>query len=167
MDVATIDSFAQWLESTALASAINNHAWVWPLSETLHFVGLALLVGIVGLVDLRMLGLAKSVPFATLHELLPWAVWGFIINVITGLVFFIAVPSQYIHNIAFQYKLLFIALTGINVLVFYFTTFDEAEKLQAGDDAPFKAKVIAAVSLFLWVGVMYWGRMLPFIGDAF
>jgi len=167
MDIAIMDSLSKWLETTQLSLFINNHSWVWPACETLHFIGLILLVGIVGLIDLRMLGLARAVPFAPLHQLLPWAILGFVINLITGTLFFIGIPSQYVHNVAFWLKMLFILLTGINVLLFYLTTFDEAEHLGPGDDAPLKAKIIAAVSIGLWVGVIYWGRMLPFIGDAF
>jgi hypothetical protein len=64
--------------------------------------------------------------------------------------------------------MLFIALAGTNVLAFYFTgIFRTVEKLGPGEEAPGSAKVIAAVSLFLWIGVMYLGRMLPFLGDAF
>jgi hypothetical protein len=162
-----LDSISQWLETTQFSAYVNGHTWVWPLCETLHFIGLALLIGIVALIDLRMLGLGKSVPFAPLHSLLPWALVGFAINLITGVVFFVGIPSQYVHNVAFWVKMLFIMLTGINVLIFYFTAFGEAEQLGPGDDAPLKAKVIAVCSLVLWIGVMYWGRMLPFIGDAF
>jgi hypothetical protein len=137
------------------------------MCETLHFIGLALLVGIVSLIDLRMLGIVKRVPFGPLHKLLPWAVLGFVINIVTGVLFFVGIPSQYVNNSVFWYKMLFIVLAGINVLVFYVTAFKEAEQLGSGESAPLKIKAIAAISLFLWIGVMYWGRMLPFIGNAF
>jgi hypothetical protein len=59
-------------------------------------------------------------------------------------------------------------LAGINVLLFYVTgTSRTVEALGPGDDAPLSAKLIAAASLFFWVGVMFWGRMLPFIGNSF
>ena len=162
-----MDSFADWLKSTWLSSFVVDYFWVWPASETLHFIGLAILVGVVGAIDLRLLGVAKGLPLVSLHRLVPWGIVGFVINLITGFLFFAGSPYQYIHNPAFQLKMLFILLAGINVLVFYLTVFHEVEGLGAGDDAPLPAKVIAAISLFLWIGVMYWGRMLPFIGQAF
>jgi hypothetical protein len=79
---------------------VIHYPWVWPASETLHFIGLALLVGIVGTIDLRMLGMAKNMPFRPLHRLLPWAIAGFGINLITGILFFAGDPFQYIHNLA-------------------------------------------------------------------
>jgi uncharacterized membrane-anchored protein len=102
-----------------------------------------------------------------LHRLVRWGVFGFILNLITGALFFVAAPFQYIHNIAFQLKLIFMLLAGVNVLIFYVTVYRQAEALQPGEDAPAAAKWIAVTSLFLWFGVMFWGRMLPFIGQAF
>ena len=162
-----MESYVNWLRSTQLSSFVNGYSWVWPASETLHFIGLALLVGTISLLDLRMLGIGKSLPLAPLHRLVPWGVFGFVINILTGILFFVAAPEQYVNNIAFQFKVLFIALAGINVLIFYLAVFQKTEHLGGGEDAPLPAKVIAGVSLFLWAGVLYLGRMLPFIGNAF
>jgi hypothetical protein len=73
-----------------------------------------------------------------------------------------------VHNIAFGLKLLFIVLAGANVLLFYATGLHrKVDAVGPGEDVPMVAKVVGATSLFLWFGVMYWGRMLPFIGEAF
>ncbi len=162
-----MDSFANWLEATQLAWFINHTDWVWAICETLHFIGMALLIGCVGILDLRMLGVGKRLPVGPLHRLIPYGIAGFVLNVVTGAVFFIAIPHQYITNVAFIAKMALILIAGINVLVFYGTVYRSAEALGPGDDAPFKAKVAALVSITAWFGVMYFGRMLPFIGDAF
>jgi hypothetical protein len=164
-----IHGFSTWLHATKLSWAVAGGVpWIWPLCETLHFMGLALLVGIVGVFDLRILGMAKGLPVGPIQRLMPWAILGFAINLITGFLFFAGDPFQYIHNIAFAMKLLFIALAGVNVIVFYVTgLYRHVDGIGAGHDAPIAAKVVAAASLFLWIGVMYWGRMLPFIGNAF
>lgn len=154
-----------WLTSASLASFVNDRTWVWPASETLHFLGLGLLFGVVLFVNLRMLGMTKSVSFAALHRLLPWGILGFGINAITGMLFFLAAPGQYTQNAAFYWKVGLMLLAGINVL--YLTVFDEAWAVGPDDDAPLTAKMVAASAIFLWVGVIYCGRMLPFIGNAF
>jgi hypothetical protein len=156
-----------WLKGSVFAHFITNSPWVWPACETLHFMGMALLIGVVGAVDLRMLGFMKGVSFEPLHRLLPWGIAGFVINLLTGFLFFAGDPYQYKDNIAFLFKVLFIVLAGINVLVFYLVPFRQVENMGPGDDAPLSAKVIAATSIVLWMGVVYWGRMLPFIGNAF
>jgi hypothetical protein len=160
--------FAVWLASTRLSGFVTGHSWVWPACETLHFMGLALLIGNVGLLDLRLLGVAKQLPLVPLSRFVRWAVLGFVINLLTGIMFFAGNPFQYINNVAFGWKIAFIMLAGVNVLLFYVTgVFRKVEALRPGDDAPISAKIIAAASLFLWVGVMYMGRMLPYIGNSF
>jgi hypothetical protein len=161
-------AFSKWLKGTELSWAVTHYAWIWPACETLHFIGLALLVGVIGMVDLRMLGVGKNLPIGPLHRLIPWGVAGFVINTITGFLFFAGDPFQYIHNAAFQLKILFLALAGINVAVFYLAgIFRYAESAGPGEDAPLSAKLVSASSLLLWFGVMYMGRMLPFMGNAF
>ena len=152
----------RYARSTVIALAGD---WMWPACETLHFIGLSLLLGVVFLVDLRMLGLMKNVSFPALHRLLPWAILGFGINVLTGMLFFIGMPEQYIHNPAFQWKMAFVLIAGANAL--YFTMFDEAWVLAPGDDAPLRAKVAAVSAGFLWIAIMWCGNMLPFIGNSF
>jgi hypothetical protein len=164
-----VQLFGTWLHSTRLSWAVaGGYPWIWPTCETLHFMGLAMLVGVAGVLDLRMLGVAKGLPMAPLQRLIPFAVAGFLINLITGFLFFSGDPFQYIHNYAFWLKMLFIVLAGMNVLVFYCTGQSRCiNDVKAGESAPRTAKIVAAVSLFLWVGVMFWGRMLPFLGNAF
>jgi hypothetical protein len=144
---------------------VRGQPWMWPTCETLHFVGLSLLLGVVLLVDLRMLGIIKNVSFATLHRLLPWGILGFGLNLLTGMAFFVAAPEQYTTNKAFQYKILFVLIAGANAL--YFTSFDQAWDMQPGDDAPFTAKFAAMSAVVLWIAVMFCGSMLPFLGNAF
>jgi hypothetical protein len=157
-----------WLTATRLSMFVTDHAWVWPACETLHFVGLALVIGNVGLLDLRLLGIEKGMAFGPLNRFVRWAVAGFFINLATGIVFFVGNPAQYVSNVAFAYKLVFMGLAGVNVLVFYASGLARAvASLGPGDDAPLGAKVIAGTSLFLWIAVMYMGRMLPYIGNSF
>ena len=167
--MAWVESFSHALQSTRLSWAVaGGYPWIWPACETLHFIGMGLLVGIVGVLDLRMLGIGKRLVPGPFERLIPWAIGGFLINLVTGFLFFTGDPSQYIHNTVFWLKLLFILLAGINALLFYATGIARrVDVLGPGDDAPWSAKVIAATSLALWIGVIYWGRMLPFLGGAF
>jgi uncharacterized membrane protein len=143
---------------------VRDTPWTWIAAETLHFVGLSLLVGVILLIDLRVLGFMPQVSFAALDRLLPWAMLGFALNVFTGMLFFAAAYGQYTNNPAFFWKLIFVLLAGANTLYF---TFDRTWALEPGRDAPVLSKAAAAGAMFFWVGVMYWGSMLPFIGNAF
>ena len=148
-----------------VGSFVTDTRWMWPTCETLHFIGLSLLMGVAFLVDLRVLGVVKGVSFASLHRLLPWAALGFGVNVITGMLFFVGIPGQYIHNTTFYWKMALVMLAGLNAV--YFTLLEEPWRLGPKEDAPLTAKIAAASAMLLWVGVMYCGSMLPFLGNAF
>jgi len=164
-----ITAFAGWLHATALGWAISGGLpWLEPTFKTLHFIGLALLFGCVGAIDLRLLGVAKGLPIGPLQRLMPFAALGFAINAVTGIGFFAGSPFQYLQNIAFWMKMLCIFLAGLNALVFYVAGFGQiVTSIGPGEEAPLGAKAVAAASLLLWIGVMYWGRMLAFLGNAF
>lgn len=154
-----------FVKTTAIRSFVNDNTWVWPALEALHFIGLGLSFGVVLLLNLRLLGMMKPVAFADLHRMLPWGILGFGVNFITGMMFFIGVPGQYTTNLSFHWKMICLMLLGLNLI--YLTSLDEAWRVGAGEDAPSLAKVVAASTIFLWLGVVYFGRMLPYIGGAY
>ena len=159
----TLQAISDWLESTRLSDwFIEQGYWSWPMAESLHFMGLCLLIGSVGLVDLRMLGMAKGIPLKAIHRLIPFGVAGFLINVSTGTLFVFGDADQYIFNDAFRFKLLFMLVAGINVLFFYSTVFEQARALGPNADMPRKVKLMAAVSLLCWIGVITCGRLITF-----
>jgi uncharacterized membrane protein len=153
------------LAGSSVATWVLGNSWVWPASETLHFIGLALLFGVVLVVNLRMLGMMKNVSFVALH-LLPWGLLGFVINLVTGMLFFVSTPDQYTQNVAFYWKMILVLLAGVNLL--YLTVFDKASwSLEPGAEAPLLSKIVAGSAIALWLGVIYLGRMLPFLGNSF
>lgn len=162
-----MDAFVQWLQATALSQTIVGRTWIWPLAETIHFVGLALVIGIAGFFDLRLMGWFRGASVRAVRELMPFAMFGFVLNLTTGLIFFIGHPEQYVHNISWWLKVTFLGIAGVNALVFETTVGRRIGDLPPGTDTPRGAKIIGAVSLVAWFAVLYWGRMLPFIGDAY
>ena len=160
LNAATVPPFA-----SGLSMFVTSTKWMWPVCETLHFIGLSLLMGVVLLVDLRMMGWMKRIPFSVLHRLMPWAILGFAMNVLTGMLFFIGSPGQYFASTVFQWKMIFVLVAGANAI--YFTMFDEVWRLEPGADAPMMAKLAAGGAVVLWIAIMWCGNMLPFIGDSF
>jgi len=141
--------------------------WWWAFIMVLHFVGLALLIGTIGALDIRIMGFAKQLPIAPLHKFVPWAMAGLGINIVTGMLAFIGQPQNYIYNAAFWLKMLALLLLGLNAGAFYLTgIFDQVEHLGAGEDAPMSAKLIAASSLFLCFAVLTLGRYIQPTGDS-
>lgn len=163
----SMNHFVHWLQSTELSHAIKFYPWIWPACESLHFIGLAMLVGVAGFLDLRLLGAFPQVPVYAIHRMVKWAIVGFAINLVTGVIFLIGAPDQYATNVAWWLKVLFLVIAGLNALFFETTQGRRVMTLGAGEAAPMTFRVVGAVSLFSWLMVLYWGRMLPFIGTAF
>lgn len=143
-------------------AAFMHTQWAWPAAESLHFIGLSLLLGTIGVFDLRLLGLGRGIPIVRLHRLIRWGLLGFATNAGTGLLFLLTEPDQYVYNPSFHLKLLFIAAAGCNALLFYAAYYRRIAAPEAPADAPRGAKLIAALSLSFWIGVIIAGRLLTF-----
>lgn len=152
-------AIAQWASDIGIAGIMYSR-WGWPVAEIVHFSGLCLLFGAVGLFDLRMLGLARGLSLRALHRLVPFGVAGFVMSAASGLMFVVTAPDQYLYNPALQTKMALLLLAGINMLLFYATA---ARSVWAtADDAlpPLRARVFGAVSLLCWLGVITCGRVI-------
>jgi hypothetical protein len=163
----TLDAFVLWVQATPVSQWINGSTWIWPLCETLHFIGLSLVVGITGFFDLRLMGFFRRVSVSAARELMPLAMAGFAMNVVTGLVFLTGLPGQYASNPVWWYKVGFLMLAGLNALLYETRLSGRVLALEPGADTPPAVKLIGFVSLASWLAVLYWGRMLPFLGDAY
>ena len=166
MDPSSLHALQIWLVHTINVyspfDAIMHSRWGWPIAESLHFIGLCLLIGCVGTFDLRLLGVGRSAPIAAVHRLIPFGILGFVINISSGVMFLLTEPDQYIYNPSFHFKLLFLMIAGLNAGTFYLTSYRQVFGPDAGPDAPFHAKIIAAISLSAWMCVIVGGRLLTF-----
>jgi hypothetical protein len=164
--MSAIHAFQVWLVTSinevSPVQDVMRTAWGWPIAESCHFVGLCMLVGAIGTFDLRLLGIARRVPIAVVHRFVPFGILGFAINVTTGLLFLFTEPDQYIYNVSFHFKLMFLAIAGVNAGLFYVTSYRRVFADHALLDAPRRARVIAAVSLTAWLFVIICGRLITF-----
>jgi len=144
--------------------------WIVPLWKTLHYFAIALVVGVVGIVDLRILGLAKGLPLRPLQRLMPWAVAAFAVAGVSGYALLRINPVNSFGppvNVAFAAKVLFLLLIGLNDVLYFSTGLKrQVDGVGAGEAASTSAKIVAGVSLALWAGVIYWSRMLTFLAGA-
>ena len=165
----TIGAMVHALEPTPdkFTDAMVASKWWWAFMMSMHFIGLSLLIGVIGILDLRLIGFAKQLPVEPLHRLFPWALAGLGINVVTGMLAFMGMPEYYTYNAAFWFKILALMLAGLNVAMFYLTgIFERVKRLGAGEDAPFSAKVIAISSLVLWFAVVISGRYIQLFQET-
>lgn len=147
----------EWLATTAPAEWMRRSRWAYAAVNTLHVLGIALLVGAIATLDLRLLGWRRRLPLAPLLGLLqPVAIAGLGLAMLAGALLFLADPVDYAAMPLFRLKLALIALAVGNALL-----------LNAGSGlagaTPARRRLAGALSLTLWAGVLACGRMLAFV----
>lgn len=158
---ALILSVAQWLDAVGIGPWARGGALVYPIANTLHLLGLVMLVGGIGVVDLRVLGLWKRLPLEALSRALtPVAISGLILMVPTGVVLFAADGIALSGSDAFERKLVLIAIALANALAFR-AMFDRKLGDWAGI-APPAARMMAAASILLWLLIGTLGRWIAY-----
>ena len=157
---------SRWIEpilrGSPMGEYVRSSQWAWPVLESLHFFGMSLLIGTVGVFDLRLMGFARGIPYTALHRLIPIGISGFILNASTGLFFLSGTPDQYLYNRAFIVKVSCMLVAGLNVAFFYARVFARLQRTGADADPPLVARLAGGVSLTAWIGVMSAGRLLTF-----
>ncbi|SEK98547.1 hypothetical protein SAMN05428989_1205 [Pseudoxanthomonas sp. GM95] len=150
----------QALEDSALGQWMRA-GWGYPAANVLHLVGLVLLVGPICLLDLRLLGLGRSLNALQVSRLLtPWAISGLLLTLATGVMLFAADASALLGNRMMQFKLLAVTLAVLNALLFRAR---HAHHLPHWDRHPPPiGKLSAALSLCLWPAVLVAGRMIAY-----
>ena len=153
--------FFAWLEATELALRIGE-SWWFPLLESIHVVAVALTVGSLLMIDLRLLNVAaRRYPVTAMtRELLPWTWVAFAIAVLTGLGLFITRAVHYLENPAFQFKLLSLALAGFNMAYLHFGPLRRVAAWDMSATTPVSVKLTASASLLFWAGVILAGRWI-------
>jgi hypothetical protein len=160
-----LDPIFRWLYETSAGVFIRENESLFPWLESIHVLTIALVVGSIAFVDLRLLGIAsrdRSVTALT-KDVLPVTWIAFVVAALTGLLMFISNAVNYAHNFYFQIKILLLVLAGANMLFFHFVSGrDVASWGNAADATPFRARLAGGASLMLWVGVVGFGRWIGF-----
>jgi hypothetical protein len=159
----SIVAIAQSIQGLPLARFVAQSPFVFPTVETVHVIGIAMVVGSIAVVDLRLLGLSwRGRPVTEVaEEVLPWTWGAFVIAVIAGGLMFISAASKYATDLPFQLKMVLLALAGANMLIFHFVTYRDVEVWNRGQ-TPRGAKIAAGLSLAFWISVVSCGRLVSF-----
>ena len=153
-------SFLQAAHDTWLGEMTRQNSSLFTFGLIFHFIGLCLLLGAMLVIDLRLLGVGKRMPIGAALSLLPIAIIGFTVNLLTGIMFFCFDPFGYWGNPAFKLKMLLILLAGLNALIFTFGSHRKLAAAVADYDAGAAIKWSAAASLTLWFAVILFGRLI-------
>ena len=157
--------FCKWLDHTTVGTAIRESIWLFPVIETLHIFGIIALVGATSILDLRLMGLTfRDEPVSKLAKrFLPWAWFGFIVQVVTGIFMFSSEAVKMTQNWAFEVKMLLILIAGVNAAVFHFLAYKSVDKWDNDPVAPMSARIAGAASILLWFGIVAAGRYIAYV----
>jgi uncharacterized membrane protein len=159
-----IDAFLKSVEATRFATTIRDSIWMFPIIESIHVISFTLVVGTIAVIDLRLLGLASAQrSFQRMSsEILKWTWAAFIVTVATGLTMFTTNAQIYYHNPFFRAKMVLLVLAGVNMAVFELTAGRTIHNWDKAPSAPRVGKAVAVLSLALWIGIIFMGRIIGF-----
>ena len=153
--------FFEWLDDSPLSHYVAETLWVYPTLETTHTIGMALLIGSLGLIDLRVLGFKPELPLLETQRLLPLAWLGFTLNAFSGTLLFVSDAVKFSHSYTFGLKIALIILGGINAALLGRSVF-RASAGAASLEPTTGAKWIAGTSLVFWFGAIIAGRLIAY-----
>lgn len=162
MDIAAI---AQAIYDSSLAVSIRQVEILFPALESVHVIGIALVVGTIALVDLRLLGVAshrRSVD-RLIREVTPFTWVAFAVAVTTGLLMFASKSIDYVQNSMFLYKMIVLLLAGLNMAVFHQGVYRRIGEWDAALPPPLAARIAGFASLTLWTVAIGLGRWIGFV----
>lgn len=161
MSIADIYS---WLEDTLVAEAVRGTPYLYPTLETVHIIGIALLVGPAAAFDLRLLGVGRGTLRVSVAAdyLLPLSRIGFAIAAVTGVVMFVPGASLIADRASAPWKLGLLLIAGLNILLFHRRTYRHVGTWDIERSTPGAARFAAVVSLTSWSGVTLTGRLLAY-----
>jgi hypothetical protein len=161
-----IYQWCQWLESTSVGADVRNSDWLFPVIESLHMLGIVLLVGATGLFDLRLLGRGpfRQQPASQVaRQVMPW-VWGSFAGMfITGSLMFTSEATRCYQSWCFRAKMVLLLMAGLNAFIFQFGAYRQVANWdEAARKPPAGARVAAWTSLVLWVVIVFAGRGIAY-----
>jgi hypothetical protein len=157
-----ITEFCQWLYNLPWVVKLEESDNLFPIIESVHVLGIALMAGTLITVDLRVLGATfPREPVRRIAQtLLPYTWAGFALMVITGLPLFAAESIDLINNPAFLTKLVLLVLAGLNALLFHLTVYRTVDEWGNGAIPPPSARLLAGTSALLWLSIIVAGRLI-------
>ena len=152
------------IEYSNIGITIAESTWMFPTIETIHVIALVTVLGMIAIVDLRLIGVGSRQLAVTKlsKDTLPW-VWGaFGLAAITGGLLFVSKASSYVANPYFLWKLVMLSLAGMNMMYFHVFTYRTVEHWDLDPSVPTGAKVAGWLSLVFWLLVVFFGRAIGF-----
>ncbi len=164
-----LQGFWQAIEGLPLSQYVAASSWAFPTLESIHVVAIVSVIGSILVVDLRLIGVAsKALPITQMtRETLRWTWGAFAVAMVSGLLLFISKATNYAVNPYFIWKMVLIALAGVNMAVFHLYIWRTIADWDTAVVAPLPARIAGGLSLFLWVIIVFVARAIGFTLDIY
>jgi hypothetical protein len=152
-----------WLQHTWWAVGVKESDFAFPLIEGSHILSLSFSVGMVMILDMRLLRISfRSQPVSQMMaQLMPWTIAGFAVMLLTGILLFCAQAVKVYGNVFFRIKMILMVLAGVNALYYQLRYYPKMAEWERGN-TPAGVRVVAVLSLLFWVGVITCGRTMAY-----
>jgi len=160
-----LDNLWSAIEASDLGTTIASSEWMFPTIETFHVIAIVTVIGAILIMDLRLLGLTSRnrTVAAVEKDTIPLTWVAFALAVVTGLLLFVSKATTYMANPYFLWKMVLLALAGINMLVFQRIISKGRDRWGApGMPTPAAAKIAGLLSLGFWTIIPFCGRVIGF-----
>jgi hypothetical protein len=155
--------FVNWVENSMLGVWMVDSLWAYPIVLAMHAVGMAIVVGTVIMVDLRLLGYASNASLESLRSMFGVTWLGVALNFLSGVALFASNPEQFVYHPVFWIKI-GLMLTGVFSFVYLLKELNRVGTNTGADfESTGKIKTLAVMSLFIWSGVIVAGRLIAYL----
>jgi hypothetical protein len=156
----SIFEICQWIQDSSVGTGIRESTYVFPLIEASHVLGLAVSVGTIAIVDLRLIGaaLTKEPVTDVIEQLQPWTLSGFVLQFISGGFLFWSEAARLYPSYSYRAKFIFMFFLGVNALLFHTTIYKSVDKWNHAAATPFRARMAGWIGITFWAAVIFFGR---------
>jgi hypothetical protein len=156
----SIFEICQWIQQSSIGTEIRESTYVFPLIEATHVLGLAVSVGTITIVDLRLIGatMTKEPVTDVIEQLQPWTLSGFAAMFISGALLFWSEAARLYPSYSYRAKFVFLFLLGVNALLFHTTIYKSVDKWNRDSTTPIQARMAGWIGITFWAVVIFMGR---------
>ena len=156
----------EWLATSAYAQWVNE-SWGWPLALTIHAFGVAIIVGFMAFIGLRLLGLFRTIPTESFLSLIPWIWIAYVFQAISGFTLWMTKPDRYLKDGMFEVKFTLLIIALVVTWHFQRTMKQEAASWEANGAVSSRGRKLVSATCLLWAAVTIGGRLTAYLGSLY
>jgi hypothetical protein len=163
-----LEDFSQWLAGTSASYFVQDVAWIIPLTQTIHILAIAIVMFAIGTLNLRLMGIAgRNQSFSGMvNHFMPWIWVALVVLLLSGSILTIGEPARQLLNDAFRLKMLMVVTVVLLMFAVQRATRKDAHYWEVTSGRRWAARLIALVSLCLWVSIVVAGRLIAYMDSS-